>query len=197
MKKWIYWIIIFIIILLAIFTGNKLFKGTNNKNAKYINTIIENTVQQNVVQENIIVNDIAVNTTDKEKISPNAILILKKFYEECSHTIKEYAKIPEEYVNLTKEELEEKLEEWSIDEFLANEVVLEKKVGGVCNEHYILRQKDGYIAVYKIDSNNQETLQEETGIATLYLTENDKLKLEEGIRIYGKEELNSTLEDYE
>jgi hypothetical protein len=105
--------------------------------------------------------------------------------------------MPEEYVNLTKDELENKQENWSIEEFSVNEVTLVKNIDGTCNEHYVLRQKDGYIAVYKINNNNQEILQEETGIAIQYLTESDKLKLEEGIRIYGNEELNSTLEDYE
>ena len=68
---------------------------------------------------------------------------------------------------------------------------------GVCNQHYLLRQKDGIIAIYQIKDDNTEVLKEETGISTEYLTEVDRLRLEEGIRIYGEEELNSTLEDYE
>jgi hypothetical protein len=194
MKKWIYWTIIFIVILFAIIIGKNIFSNQNPNNTTII---LEYNTVENIVQQNTPVNDIAVNTTDKEKVSPNATLVLKKYYEECNHTIKEYAKMPEEYVNLTKEELESKLDNWNVEEFLQNEVSLIKTIGGVCNEHYVLRQKDGYIAVYKIDSNNQEILQDETGIATQYLTENDKLKLEEGIIIYGNEELNSTLEDYE
>lgn len=72
-----------------------------------------------------------------------------------------------------------------------------KEVSGVCNQHYVLREKDGIIAIYQIHENNEETLKEETGISTEYLTENDRMRLEEGIRIYGDEELNSVLEDYE
>ena len=75
-------------------------------------------------------------------------------YEECNHTIKEYAKMPEEYVNLNQEELAKKQENWQIEEFSKDEVTLLKDVTSVCNEHYVLREKDGIIAVYQIHEDN-------------------------------------------
>lgn len=198
MKKWIYVIIIIIIVMVAIFVGKYLFKNSNNVNKQNSNeTIVNNVTQQNEIQENTLINDISVSSIEKEKISPNATLILQKCYEECNHTIKEYAKMPEEYVNLTEEELSEQQEEWEIEAFSASEVILTKEVSGVCNEHYVLREKDGYINVYQIHDDNTETLKEETAIATEYLTQTDRIRLEEGIRIYGDEALNSALEDYE
>lgn len=197
MKKWLYAIIIIVIVLIAIFIGVNLFKNDNEIDKNNTNTILKNEANQiNEVLDDTFINDISVSS-QKEKISPNATLIIKKHYEECDHIIKEYANIPEEYVNLTKEELEEKKDEWEIEQFYKDEVILIKEVSGVCNQHYVLRQKDGIIAVYQIHNDNTETLKEETGIAIEYLTENDRLRLEEGIRIYGEEELNSTLEDYE
>lgn len=195
MKKWIYIIIIVVIIIIAIFVGNMLFKNKDNTNTE--NQIQNNISKENEIEENIFTNDISVSSIEQEKISPNAVLILKKHYEECDHTIKEYAKIPEEYVNLNQEELAKKQEDWQIEQFSKDEVTLIKNINSVCNEHYVLREKDGIIAVYQIHEDNTETLKEETGIAVEYLTDIDKLRLEEGIRIYGEEELNSTLEDYE
>lgn len=195
MKKWIYIIIIVVIIIIAIFVGNMLFKNKDNTN---IEKQVQNNVnKEDVIEENVFTNDISVSSIEQEKISPNAVLILKKHYEECDHTIKEYAKIPEEYVNLNQEELAKKQEDWQIEQFSKDEVTLIKNINSVCNEHYVLREKDGIIAVYQIHEDNTETLKEETGIAVEYLTDIDKLRLEEGIRIYGEEELNSTLEDYE
>ncbi len=195
MKKWIYIIVIAVIIIIAILVGNMLFKNKDNTNTE--NQIQNNISKENEIEENIFTNDISVSSIEQEKISPNAVLILKKHYEECDHTIKEYAKIPEEYVNLNQEELAKKQEGWRIEEFSKDEVTLIKDIDSVCNEHYVLREKDGIIAVYQIHEDNTETLKEETGIAVEYLTDIDKLRLEEGIRIYGEEELNSTLEDYE
>lgn len=195
MKNWIYIIIIAIIIIVAIIVGSIIFRNNNNTNT---NTQVQNNIKiQDEIEENIFTNDISVSSIEQEKISPNAVLVLKKHYEQCDHTIKEYAKIPEEYVNLNEEELAKKQEGWQIEEFSKDEVTLIKDINSVCNEHYVLRQKDGIIAVYQIHEDNTETLKEETGIAVEYLTDIDKLRLEEGIRIYGEEELNSTLEDYE
>ena len=57
--------------------------------------------------------------------------------------------------------------------------------------------KDGVIAIYEEKEDESEVLKEMTGISTEYLTENDKMELEKGIKVYGKEELNSMIEDYE
>ena len=144
MRKWIWGIVIVIIIISAILIGISLFQNSKNNEQKANNKEIASheNKEKDLVQTNTIINEISVSTQEKEKISPKATLILKKHYEECDHTIKEYAKIPEEYVNLTKEELEDKQEQWEVEEFSRNEVVLIKQLNGVCNQHYVLRQKD-------------------------------------------------------
>ncbi len=198
MKKWMYVIGVMIIILVAILVGYYLFQNSSPKQEPRMQAESKNTVQeQNILKDNMIVNEISVSSVEKEKISPKATLVLEKYYEECDHTIKEYVKIPEEYVNKTKEELEELQEDWEVQEFSSSRVVLRKRMNSTCNEHFVIREKEGIIAVYQVKDNNEEVLKEETGITVEYLTENDKLRLEEGIRIYGEEELNSTLEDYE
>lgn len=196
MKKWTTIIGCIIIVILAIFIGLFIYKSNNKKNTTNNLNIVSKTVNEK--QNNNIINDITIKTnTDEEKISPNATLILKKQYKECGHVIKEYKEIPENMVNLTKEELKEKYKEWEIEEFTPLEITLIKQEEGFCGEHYVLRQIDGVIAVYKIDEEGREKLEEMTGITVEYLTENDKIEIEEGIELYGKEELNSVLENYE
>lgn len=133
----------------------------------------------------------------EEKVSPNATLIIKKHYSKCGHTTKDYAEIPAELVNLKEEEVKNQLSDWELKGFSASEVVILKELSGICNEHYVLRDKDGLIAIYTEDENGNETLQEITEISTDYLTDQDRLELKEGIKAIGKEELNSTIEDYE
>lgn len=197
MKKWVYIIGFFIVFVFAIFVGKYIYK-TNNKN---INNTLENEILNNVViqeKDYSVKNDITIQTTtEEEKISPNATLILKKHYQECGHTIKEYAEIPEDFVNLTEEQLQKEYPEWKIESFGRQEIILIKEEEGVCNEHYLLKERDGVIVVYKLNKKGEKTLIEITGISTQYLTENDKMKIKDGIKVYGKEELNSTLEDYE
>ena len=198
MKKWGYIICCILIIGMAIFAGNYLYKSSNNSK--------ENNVKLNTIKEDInielednysVKNDISIQTTTKEeKISPNAVLVLKKHYEECGHTIKQYSEIPQEFVNQTEEEFSKEYTNWTIEKFEPLEVVLIKNEQGLCDEHYVLKEEDGLIVVYK-EINGELQIEEITGISVGYLTQEDKLKLEKGIKVYGKEELNSVLEDYE
>ena len=196
MKKWGIIIAFIIIFIIAIFVGNYIYDLSNKEE----NTIkSENTSNSIVNQVDYSVrNDITINTdSEEEKISPNATLILKKHYKECDHTIKEYAEIPEEFVNLTKSEIEKEYPEWEVEKFTPLDIILIKEEEGFCNEHFILREEQGVITVYKIDKQGGESLYDTTGISVEYLTENDKLELKNGIKVYGKEELNSMLENYE
>lgn len=197
MKKIGIFIVGIIIIIIAAFAGVNLYKSKNKVDNSQNNMNTSNETLVNQVNYSVK-NDITIHTNAKEeKISPNATLILKRKYSECGHVIKEYKEIPENLVNITKEELKEKYKDWNIEKFTPLDITLIKEEAGVCNEHYILRPKDDVIAVYKINKNDDEVLEEMTGISMEYLTQNDKLDLQKGIKIYGKEELNSTLENYE
>ncbi len=137
------------------------------------------------------------STIGEDQISPNAVIYFKTYYTECKHTTTETIDIPEELVNKTREDVTEKYKNWDIGEFSNQEITLYCEKEGICPEHYMVREKDGYIAIYQIGEDDRETLKEMTGIITNYLPETDILRLEEGIKVVGKEELNATLEDYE
>lgn len=197
MKKWGFLLGVVIIIAIAVCVGVSMFNMNNKPKNQINNTNTNNETILNQVNYSVK-NDITINTaTNEEKISPNATLILKRKYKECGHIIKEYKRITNELVNLTEKELVEKNKDWEVEKFSNMEVILIKEVEGVCNEHYVLKEEDGVIAVYKIEEENKEVLEELTGISTEYLTENDKIEIEQGIKVYGREELNSILENYE
>lgn len=196
-KGYIYCIIFIIIFIVAIGAGYYIYVTNSkaNEQAKSSNEITNKILDEGV---NTIKNETTIETTsEEEKITPNTSLILKKHYSECEHIINEYVEMPSELVNLTQTELEEEYKDWKVEKFTPTEVILIKEVTGNCNEHYVLREKNGIIAIYKIDINGDETILEETGIYTEYLTQTDLIKIKQGIEVYGKENLNSLIEDYE
>lgn len=138
--------------------------------------------------------------SEEGKISPNAILIKEINYKKCGHTTKKVENIPNSLVNLTFEELKDKVKEeykdWILKDFNKNEVTLYMTEGSECDQEYVLREKDGKVVIY-IKENGTENLFEETEIETEYLTEVDKAQLSKGIELLGKENLNAALEDYE
>ena len=135
----------------------------------------------------------------QEKISSNSSLILKKYYKECGHTINEYLEMLPELVNMTQEEINEELEGWELIGFSSREVILLKEFEGSCDEHFILREEDGIVVIYKILVDGTKQIYEKTEISTEFLPETDLIKMqsEDGIQVFSKEELNKILEDFE
>lgn len=140
--------------------------------------------------------EVEVNSTT-EKVSPNAFLIIKKEYNECGHTTEDDVEIPSEMVNKIQEEIEQMYKDFKVESFSSNEVVLYKNVNGKCGEHYTVKDENGKVVVYNTNEKGEEVLYEETSISTEYLTENDVENIKKGIEIYGKQNLNSFIEDFE
>ena len=136
-------------------------------------------------------------SSQEEKTSPNCMITLKRYYQKCGHLIETKEKIEDVNVNLTEKELKERFPDWEIQRFTETEITLYKEVNDYCNEHYVLKEKDGNIAIYKLDENKKEELINITDIPTKYLEDEDLEKIKEGIFINTKKELNKTLEDFE
>ena len=169
----------------------------NNSN-KQLDIGNENTENKETMQNNLNANiQLVTTSSDEEKTSPNCLLTFKTYYKKCGHTTVEKEDIEEVMVNKTKEDLEKIYKNWNIVTFRSDEVLFYKEEEGICNEHYVLKELDGYIAIYTLDEQENATLKETTSILTAYLPEEDIQRLNEGIRVNGKEELNQALEDYE
>lgn len=187
------------ILILAIIT---LFFG-----AAYVTTKTMETKKEDIKAEEIIgvrkeetksqEEEIINTSTNEEKTTPNTILVLKKKYIDCGHTITDKAEIPGEMVNLTKDEIIKKYVNWNVDSFTKDEVILTKDMDSFCGEHYLVIEEEGRVLIYSLDEENNRTLMEETEIAFEYLPETDKTILKNGIYVFGKEELNKIKEDFE
>ncbi|MBR6033713.1 MAG: BofC C-terminal domain-containing protein [Clostridia bacterium] len=189
-------IMLVLIFIVCIGIGNYIYKinEISNINIKSITEVSNQKVTDECTKEGEEL--IQTNWTEK-KVSPNATFIYKLSYKKCGHTIKKYDTAPQITVNNTKEELEKIYSDWTIESFSNNEVVLSKTEEGMCDEHYVLKNEEGQVAIYTIKENGEENVLERTGIIIKYLPEEDQKKLKEGIRIDGHEELNRYLEDYE
>lgn len=135
--------------------------------------------------------------TQEEKTSPNCSLIIKNYFSECGHTKSEYNNLPQVLVNLTKDEIQEKYPQYMIERFATNEVVLYQENEGQCGEHYIVKDKEGQVAIYQVLEDGTQKELEITGLTTEYLPETDKINMKNGIKVNGRSELNQLIEDFE
>lgn len=193
MKKSYMWIIIGIcaIVVLGIIVGIFVSKNST-KDGQKVETKLVSTEQN--IQNGI---ELISTSYAEVKASPNCLFEFKTYYKGCKHTTTKRESIPEELVNKTEIEMQDRYKDYKIEEFTANNIVLYQEKEGICDEHYLLKENNGYIAIYKIDNAGKEILKENTQIVTTYLPETDKQNLKNGIKIIGKENLSLTLEDYE
>ena len=138
-----------------------------------------------------------VANTEPEKISPYAKITIEKYYKQCKHSTVEIYDVPKELVNLTKEELQNRYENWEVKKFTTRDVHIFREINANCSSHFVLKEKDGYLAIYKAISEKMTELDEITNIEFASLKEEDKLAIEAGINVYGKEELSVLIEDFE
>lgn len=205
-KNWLVGMGIVGIIIIGIVIGIAVFEQTNQK--QEIGKIdpvekegIEDecTAIQKLYEMGLLENleNSEQTSSSDEIISPNAKILIKKNYAGCGHITKEYAEIPSEVVNFTQDQLQQYYQEWDVEKFSKDDIVISKEEAGSCKEHYVVRSLNGFVTVYYLDENNKEVLSFQTDVSTTYLPETDLNALNEGIRINGKDALNSVLEDFE
>ncbi len=200
MNKAIITIISIIVVIGAILIGIKIFSpNTNNESKDIITKVAEEEILDDCTDEyeELENEKIMQANSEEEKISPYCSFTIKTYYKECRHTKNEYLKLPEELVNCTKKQIEEKYKDYKLEKFASNEIVLYQEKEGECGEHYVVKDNNGKVVVYRKTKNEKEEFIEETDIATDYLPETDKINMKKGIEVIGKQNLNQLIEDYE
>ena len=175
---------IFLGIIVHIYNNSILEKATL-KEVEIANRFIEK--QSNIIQTGSL----------EVKTTPNTKIVFETKYLECNHLETIQQDISKEDINKNKSSFEEKYNNWKIKDFSEEKVELYKEEQGICNKHYVVKENNGYIAVYTLDSKGNKNLKEVTDIVTTYLPEEDLKLLERGIMAIGDIELARTLSDFE
>lgn len=162
-----------------------------------VNVLISEVIEDECTEEYEESQNATTVVSKEEKVAANAQLILKKYYQNCEHTINEYVEIPPELVNMTEEEVQAEYPDWEVIGFDTGKVTIYKEFEGECGEHFKLKVEDGKVVIYIINPDGSESVYEKTNISSEYLTETDLINMQDGLEIYSKEELNQIIEDFE
>lgn len=146
---------------------------------------------------NEMINEIIETSTANTNISPNAIVIQKRYYQTCDHLIRETVDIPEELVNQGEEKVKEYYSDWNVEQYSSTEVVVYKEFKGICNEHYVIKENDGVLGIFIENDDGIQEWQEDTEIEVQYLPEEDIEEFKVGVKVVGKTNLHTFLEDFE
>lgn len=202
MNKIIITLIAIIVIISAMFTAMMIVTPKHNQEAKNIETEIAE-VEEEILDdctdeyEGIEYEKTVKASMQEEKTTPNCSLIIKTYFSKCGHTKSEYTNLPQNLVNLTQNQIQEEYQDYEIESFANNEIILSQKKEEECGEHYMVKDKEGQVTVYQILEDGTQKEVEVTGVTTEYLPETDKINMKKGIQVNGKRELNQLIEDFE
>ena len=198
MKKYTIIAIALIGIILGFLTGIYLYKVNKDRSDnKAIAEKIEDECTAIGELDETQIASLIETASNEEKTSPNCTIVLKVYHGTCNHLIETRKKIEDAEVNITEDELKERFNNWEVQKFTPTEIVLYKEVNDFCDEHYLLKDEDGYIKIYKLDENENAKLLDITEISTEYLSPEDLEQIRNGIKVYTEKELNKMLEDFE
>lgn len=164
----------------------------------YNDKVMEKASINRIEEVNSITNNTIIQTaTQEEKTTPNTMITFETYYTKCGHNEIEKKKIESEDINKTEKQLKEKYDEYKISKFSIDEVKLYRERNQMCENHYIIKEKDGKIAIYNINDEGNETFKSDTEILTKYLPDEDIELLKKGIKANSEAQLNQILSDYE
>lgn len=142
-------------------------------------------------------NNIVKTSSAEVTVSPNCKIVKIEKFLKCGHTITRTEIAPREIVNLNEDAVKEFYKDWSINSFTSDEIKISRECSGICDEHYILRESNGYISISSRNNIGEYIFKGLTDIPVQYLPAQDLDKLTRGIEIVGKDNLNKFLEDFE
>lgn len=161
------------------------------------------TIVTNQLQENSTVSPAAAagNPTvtasappvQKVTFTDNSMLNMTYVYS-CGHTATKVEKVPPEFIGKTLDEVKEAFPEYQITSFSPGTSIAEKKLSGVCDEHYVMKlDKEKLVITYK---NNPQKIKQEMSIDINLLPFETIEILNKGIHIDGETELLEFMEDF-
>ena len=187
MKKWVIALAIIVIFVLSVISGF------------IVKSYINFSDKKQESKELVLANDNEVIDTSSldETVSPNAKVTKTETFQKCGHTVTTKEDVPREIINLNKEKVMEYYKDWNIDEFSSTEIKISRKNKGICKEHYVVGVFNGFISISAKNDIGECIFKGVTDISVQYLPEEDLKKLEQGLEIVGKDNLNKFLEDFE
>ena len=196
-KNWFLMCAFIVGIILVVSSIIYIINKGNQSDINIINSTEISEEENDTFSNTELENELVETSSGSDSISPNAIIVEKRYYEECDHLIRETVDVPEELVNQGEEELQEYYVGWTIEKYSATEITVYKEFSGYCNEHYIVKENNGILSVYTQDENGVQEWLEDTQIEVKYLPDEDVENFEVGVEVVGKSNLYEFLEDYE
>lgn len=195
MLKKIYFILFFILVIfISIISASIGYYMYDRKNSNNSNNLVES--KQVASTDLFKQQEKPVDNLKVAKITPSTKMTYEYFYKGDNITEVVEDVPPYFLIDLTRNDLETNFKDWRVKSFSPTEVVMQKVIDDVSTQHYIVREYEGYVAIYYEKEINGTNLKEITDISLEGLPKEEQEKIKNGIKITGKENLMKFLESY-
>ncbi|WMI82241.1 BofC C-terminal domain-containing protein [Anaerotignum sp. MB30-C6] len=123
-------------------------------------------------------------------------IIYQYYYTKDAITKEVEEPVPDFLEGLTRDQMQSVYNGWQIVYFSPEKVILRCSVEGASSEVYLLKEHEGYLAVFVEDIDKKMRLKELTDVPITVLPEAERQQLAEGIRVLGDENLVRLLSDF-
>jgi hypothetical protein len=127
-------------------------------------------------------------------------LIFKTYYEKSRDTLAKEEKVPVILIGEPLRSLQEYVSihyaGWSIRGISKDFIELYRVKETLSPNYYIVKEKDGFIAIFQVAESGNNILIDQTTIPISGLGDIDQKKLKDGIPVKNIESINQILEDY-
>ncbi len=163
----------------------------NNDIAEEDDTDVEEETEVSEVNSNTLEMVMADNT-----INESTKMVYQYYYKDKG-VMEESEEVPPYFLlGFDFNDMLEYYPDWQIVSFSGEEVVMRKIVDEKKEDSFTITQKDGYIAVYYEDEEKGKTLYQITETPVSVLTQEEQVRLNDGIIVKGEYELSKILAEY-
>ncbi|PAB60884.1 hypothetical protein [Anaeromicrobium sediminis] len=170
---------------------------TENENVKIPKKETRKTIEETKKNMEANIDEEKIN---EELVTEKTQMVFKTHYEKYNDIQVEKKKVPKDVIGSNMETFKDYVKNtysnWKIREINKNEVELYKNSDEIPPNYYVIKELDGYLAVYKTDKDGKFELVEKTDIPLNILGETDIGYIKAGIKKKTLEEIYAVLEDY-
>jgi hypothetical protein len=131
------------------------------------------------------------------KIATDSTMVLERFYTTCGHFLTEEHPMETRYIGKTEQELAAIFPDWRLQRFTPDKVVFSIEIDSYCPDHYIVKQENGLVVIFRPDKDTGLLLVlEATNIPYERLSPDVQLKLVEGIVVDSIEGVEQLIENW-
>ncbi|MDD4843653.1 MAG: hypothetical protein PHU31_04905 [Anaerotignum sp.] len=148
-------------------------------------------------KQNISTQEQSISVAKKEvTVKKDGKIIYQYYYTKDAMTKEVEEPVPDFLEGLSREQMQSIYNGWQIVYFSPEKVILRCSVEGKSSEVYLLKEYEGYLAVFMEDIHKKMRLKELTQVPISVLPEPERQELREGIYVLGEENLVRLLSDF-